>query len=146
MVDKLDNLLLATHDGTVRFTGQHNLIIVTNPDQIFLLNEVTDSIIDMKGCKLIRLEKCRNIKIISDKLPIVGLYVSKSDNTIIDIGQKDIDTGAGNGYVSLDQSIKGVLSVAQSCTVEINNCTQIILNSVNISDQHIDSTWEISVL
>lgn len=122
------------------FNDDKGIVITTQPNQKYLLRNIRDSkIVINGGCKRVILENCRNITITSDKIPIMGIHATWTDNISLDV--TGTPPGSGSGYICVDHIVNGNIGTDQDCTVEVNSCTGILLNEVNISDQYRDSTW-----
>lgn len=122
------------------FTDTSDLVVITTCDQKYLLRNVKDSKIIMQGgCKRLTLQGCNNIAIIADRIPIMGIHATWTDNVSLDVTGTPPDSGIG--YIAVDHIVNGLIGTDQECTVEVNCCTGILLNDVNISDQYRDSTW-----
>lgn len=135
--------LFRNHQHTTRtFSDITQSEIVTEKALKYHLRNVTDSRIIMNaGCTKLTLNGCKNITIIAEKLPIMGISLVQTDNTKLDI--IGTPAGTGSGFVSLDHSVIGALESDQNCLVEINECIGITLNGTNISDRYHDSTWKL---
>lgn len=138
----LDNLL-KDHQTSVRtFDGISHTEIVTNSKFKYVLNGATNIKINMNlGCKQLTLNNCKNITICSDRLPIMGIYIVRTDNIKVDI--VGTPPKSGSGFMSLNHSIQSDLGTDQDCMVEISECTGIVFNGTNISDTYHDSIWRI---
>lgn len=129
--------------STKTFTDMSKTEIVTKKGFKYHLQHVTDSTVNMNaGCTRLTLDKCKNITIVAEKFPIMGINISQTDNTRMDIAGTPPKSGAG--FLSLDHSVIGTIESDQDCMVEVNESCGIVLNGTNISDQYHDSTWKIS--
>ena len=140
--DKLNSLIEQSQLNTRVIDSVNGVVIKTEPNIRYYLSNVYNSTIHLSKCKQLRLLNCRNVKIVSDKLPIMGLHLLRSDNTTMNI--KSTPPKSGEGYITLENSINGDFDLEQECTIEVNSCSQIIVNDTNISDQFFDSTWKMS--
>lgn len=140
--DRLNTLLQQTQVNTKVIDQLNGAVIKTEPNIRYYLSNVYNSTIHLNKCKQLKLLNCRNVKIVSDKLPIMGLHLLRTDNTTMNI--KSTPPKSGEGYISLDSSVKGEFDLDQECMIEVNACSQIIVNDTNISDQFFDSTWKMS--
>ena len=140
--EKLNSLFEQSQLNTCVIDSVNGAVIKTEPNIRYYLSNVYNSTIYLSKCKQLRLLNCRNVKIISDKLPIMGLHLLRSDNTTMNI--KSTPPKSGEGYITLENSVNGDFDLEQECTIEVNSCSQIIVNDTNISDQFFDSTWKMS--
>jgi hypothetical protein len=141
ILDKLNDLIQQSQLNTKIIDRVNGEVIKTEPNIRYYLSNIYNSTIHLNRCKQLKLLNCRNVKIISDKLPIMGLHLLRTDNTTINISSTP--PKSGEGYISLDSSVKGEFDLEQECTIEVNICSQIIVNDTNISDQFFDSTWKL---
>lgn len=140
---KLNSLFQDHQNTTKTFSDIEQSEIVTQPGLKYHLCRVVNTKVNMNaGCKRLTLEHCKNITIIAEKLPIMGVNLVRTDNTRMDI--VGTPPKSGSGFVSLDHSILGELESEQDCMVEINECMGIMLNGTNISDKYHDSTWTLN--
>jgi hypothetical protein len=140
--DTLNDLIQQSQLNTKVIDRVNGEVIKTEPNIRYYLSNVYNSTVHLNRCKQLKLLNCRNVKIVSDKLPIMGLHLLRTDNTTMNI--RSTPPKSGEGYISLDSSVKGKFELEQECTIEVNACSQIIVNDTNISDQFFDSTWKMS--
>lgn len=139
---KLGNLLEDHRRAVQTFSDLDQEVIITEKDMRYHLCKVSNTIVNMnKGCKYLALERCKNITIITSKLPIMGMKLTRTDNTQVDI--VGTPPGCGSGSISIDHSIIGRLETEQECVVDISECVGITLNGDNISDKYHDSRWSV---
>lgn len=138
----LDGLFRDHQNTTKTFSDMTQSEIVTQKGLKYQLYNITNSRINMNaGCTKLMLHKCKNLTIIAEKFPIMGISMIQTDNTRMDIMGLP---KTGLGFVNLDRSVIGILELNQDCMVEVNECIGIILNGTNISDQYRDSTWRLT--
>ena len=136
----LEALLRDHLRSTKTFSDGSHMNITTEKGFKYRLHGITDSTVNILGtCTKLTLLQCKNIKIVADKLPIMGIEIMHSDNVTMDITASN-----GAGYVVIDHSVLLKLEINQECTVDVNECMNVLLNDCNISDLYIDSTWHLS--
>ena len=135
---KLNGLFKSHLDATKTICDVTSTEITTKePFKYFIFN-VNDCKINISsGCRQLNLNSCKNITIVTERLPITGLYLTRTNNIKINIKGDD----NGSGYLSIDKSVNGNIDSEQCCMVDVNNCISIKLNGKNISDRYVDSTW-----
>lgn len=135
----LNGLFREHRTATKQFSDSTGLEITTVKGMKYHLHRVKDSkIIVEAGCKQLTLHGCKNLTIVAERLPIMGVDIIRTDNTSMTI---DPTEPVGGGFINLDHSVIGTLEINQDCRVEILECKGIILNGENISDKYRDSTW-----
>ncbi len=138
VISKLNDLF-QDHLSFVHVSNQQGMDIITS-NRRYDIENIKNSIItipDTAITKTLHLLKCKNIKINCARLPVSGIVLDRCDNVLIDIDGDD------PGYLELNEMVYGIITINSSCRIEVDRCTGILLNGINISDQYRDSTWEI---
>jgi hypothetical protein len=115
--------------------------IVTEQGVKYRLHSISDSTVNITGtCTKLTLFRCKNIIISAVKMPIMGIQIIHCDN--INVNTHNDLSGAGS-HMILEHTVSAKLEIDHECTVDIDDCMDVVLNDINISDLYYDSTWQI---
>jgi len=150
--DTLEKLLRARNCNTETFSDQEKLTIQTKADRKYVLNSVFNSTVFIQKCKSLTLNGCQDVKVIASRLPIIGLHLNRCSNISVQLGT-GVSTGgvstdcvSSSGYIDIDAGIDCAIDSGLVCTVDVISSTGIILNDTVISDEYVESRWELRAL
>ena len=143
IADTLNNLFTKSVTDIRVLSDMNNEVIQTEPNLRYYLCNINNTTVKLEKCKQLRLLNCKNLKIVSSKLPIMGVHMLRTDNTKMDILHNNTKD-SGSGYISSDNCNQAKIILQQKCLIDVNQCVNIVVNDINISDEYVDSTWEMT--